>query len=258
MPYSLKLRNVLITGGSRGLGAEVARKFAAEGSNVTINYHSQEGPAQELAKEIESKYNVKTLVIQGDGGVVEDIKKCVQETVKAFGGLDIIIGNAGWTRFSKFDDLESMSYEEWDKCWNTNVKGNLALLREAMPIFQKNPDGGVFIMTSSVAGKSLSGSSMPYSVTKAAQIHMMKCMANTQGPKSGGKVRINAVLPGLLLTDWGDRYGEDRIKALTDASALKQETKLDDCAQAYIDVAKNTSWTGQAIHIDSGLVVAHM
>ncbi len=227
----------------------MARKFAAEGSNIAINYHSREAPAQELAKELETSYNVKTTVIQGDGGVVEDIQRCIQETVKAFGGLDVIIGNAGWTRFSQFDDLDALNYDEWDKCWNTNVKGNHALLKEAMPIFQKNEDGGVFIMTSSVAGKSLSGSSMAYSVTKAAQIHLMKCLANTQGPKSGGKVRVNAVLPGLLLTDWGNLYGEERIKTLQNTAALKQETKLDDCAQVFVDVAKNTSWTGQAIHI---------
>jgi NAD(P)-dependent dehydrogenase (short-subunit alcohol dehydrogenase family) len=74
----------------------------------------------------------------------------------------------------------------------------MALVREAMPTFNDNPDGGVFIITSSIAGTSLAGSSMAYSVTKAAQLHLMRCLANTQG----SKVRINAVLPGLLLTDW--------------------------------------------------------
>ena len=72
------------------------------------------------------------------------------------------------------------------------------LLREAMPTFNANPEGGVFLITSSVAGTSLKGSSMAYSVTKAAQLHLMKCLANTQG----SKVRVNAVLPGLLLTEW--------------------------------------------------------
>jgi NAD(P)-dependent dehydrogenase (short-subunit alcohol dehydrogenase family) len=84
------------------------------------------------------------------------------------------------------------------QCWAVNVKGQMALVREAMPTFNANPEGGVFIITSSIAGTSLAGSSMAYSVTKAAQIHLMRCLANTQG----SKVRINAVLPGLLLTDW--------------------------------------------------------
>jgi len=254
MPYSIKRRNVLITGGSRGLGAEIARKFAAESCNVAINYVASEAPAKELAKELEQNHNVKTIVIQGDGGVVADIQRCVQETVKAFGGLDIIIGNAGFTKFSNFKDLDALSYEDWDKCWNTNVKGNHALLKEAKPILEKNEEGGVFILTSSVAGQSLKGSSMAYSVTKAAQIHLMKCLANTQGPK----IRINAVLPGLLLTDWGNLYGEERINALKEDSALKKETELGDCAEAYLDIARNSSMTGQAVQIDSGINVGHM
>ncbi|KAF7185393.1 3-oxoacyl-[acyl-carrier-protein] reductase FabG [Pseudocercospora fuligena] len=254
MPYALVGRNVLITGGSRGLGAEVARKFAAERCNVAINYANNEGPARDLSKELESKHGIKTTVIKGDGGVVSDVQNCVRETIKAFGGLDIIIGNAGFTKFSDFKDLDAMSYEEWDKCWHTNVTGNHALLKEALPTFNSNPDGGILIMTGSVAGKSLSGSSMAYSVTKAAQVHLMKCLANTQGPK----IRVNAVLPGLLLTDWGNLYGDERINGLKNAAALKQETKLDDCAQAFVDLAKNTSVTGQAVHVDSGLVVGHM
>lgn len=130
-----------------------------------------------------------------------------------------MIANAGWTRFSNFADLSSMSDEEWTKCWNTNVLGPKRYVQEAMPTFNSNAEGGVVIITSSIAAKSLAGSSMPYSVTKAAQVHMMKCIATTQGRK----LRINAVLPGLLLTDWGNEYGPERINALKEAAALKQE-----------------------------------
>jgi len=80
----------------------------------------------------------------------------------------------------------------------------MALIREALPAFNANPEGGAFIITSSIAGASLGGSSMAYSVTKAAQLHLMRCLANTQGKK----VRINAVLPGLLLTEWVRNYVE--------------------------------------------------
>ena len=112
-----------------------------------------------------------------------------------------------------------MSDEEWTKCWNTNVLGPKRYVQEAMPTFKKNPEGGVVIITSSIAAQRLAGSSMPYCVTKAAQVHMMKCVALTQGPK----LRINAVLPGLLLTDWGNLYGEERINGLKQAAALKIE-----------------------------------
>lgn len=84
------------------------------------------------------------------------------------------------------------------KCWAVNCKGNLHLFRKALPTFNANPEGGVYLMTSSIAGIGPHGSSMAYSVSKAAGLQLMKCLATTQGPK----VRVNAVLPGLLLTEW--------------------------------------------------------
>jgi len=121
----------------------------------------------------------------------------------------------------------------------------MALIREAMPTFNANPDGGVFIITSSIAGTSLGGSSMAYSVTKAAQLHLMRCLANTQG----SKVRINAVLPGLLLTEWGRLYSPEMIKTLEEKAVLKQTTDLSECADMFISIAKNQSLTGQKIAV---------
>ena len=95
-------------------------------------------------------------------------------------------------------------------------------MQAAGPIFDSNLDGGVYLISSSVAGISQGGSSMAYSVTKAAGLHLMKCIATTQGPKT----RINAVLPGLLLTEWGLKYSEERQKALKDAAPLKHEVSL--------------------------------
>lgn len=115
-----------------------------------------------------------------------------------------------------------MSDDEWDRCWRTNVLGVKQLVAASMPTFNSNAEGGVVLVTSSIAGRSIAGSSMPYSVTKAAQLHLVKCVAKTQG----SKVRCNAVLPGLLLTEWGMEFGEERIKALKEAAVLKQEVSL--------------------------------
>ncbi|MCJ1475319.1 hypothetical protein MMC13_003981 [Lambiella insularis] len=157
----------------------------------------------------------------------------------------------GWTKMSEFGDLHALTEDEWDKCWAINTKGNMHLLREALPTFNANPDGGVFLMTSSSAGITQAGSTMAYSVTKAAGLHLMKCLAATQGPK----IRVNAVLPGLLLTEWGEAFGEAQIKMIKERAVLKQETMLDDCADAFIMAAKNSSMTGQNIQIDSGLAI---
>lgn len=93
MPYSLKSRNVLVVAGSRGLGAVIARKFAEEGANVAIGYVSNKERAEQAVKECE-KHGVKTAIIQGDGGNWADCERWVQETKKAFGGVDVIVNNA--------------------------------------------------------------------------------------------------------------------------------------------------------------------
>ncbi|KAE9378040.1 short-chain dehydrogenase/reductase-like protein sdr [Stipitochalara longipes BDJ] len=254
MPYSLKGRNVLVTGGSRGLGELICLKFAEQGCNVMINYNSSADRAEGVAKKVEQDYGMKAFTVQGVRGLEKDCVRVVQESISKLGGLDIIVSNAGHTRFSNFGDLNDSTVEDWDLCYAVNVKAHVFLMREALATFNSNQDGGVFIITSSIAGRipaSLppGGSSMPYAVTKAAQLHLMRCLASTQGPK----VRVNAVLPGFLRTEWGDRYGQERIKDMREKAYLKQDTDLDDAAQAFIDITRNTSMTGQRIQVDSGL-----
>ncbi|KAI9851475.1 MAG: hypothetical protein M1838_003550 [Thelocarpon superellum] len=276
MPYKLQSRNVLVVAGSRGLGALVAEKFAQEGCNVVINYMTSEAHAKEVLAKIRASVgendgtSARTLgLVQGDAGVQSECARIVREAISILGGLDVIISNAGWTKITKFDDLDAMDEDEWDRCWAVNVKGHMYLFKEALATFNANPEGGVFIITSSVAGVALHGSSMPYSVTKAAGLHLMKCLAQTQG----SKVRVNAILPGLLMTDWGARFSDEKIKYVTEKATLKQEglelrarkckvdemsvaqTKLEDCAATYVAVAKNTSLTGQEIQVDSGLFI---
>jgi len=252
MVYTLKGRKVLVTGASRGLGAVIAEHFAKEGCAVALNYFSSPEKAQMLAKKIETEYEVKAIIVQGDMGKEAECTRTVQETISKLGGLDIIISNAGYTRFAKFEDIFSPTGEDWDTCFAVNVKAQTWLLKAAFETLTSNPEGGVFIMTSSMAGTKMSGSSMPYSVTKAAQLHLMKCLANTQGPK----IRINAVLPGLLLTDWGLLYPAAMIERGKQMAKLNKVTDLDECAATYVDIAHNSSMTGQQIFVDAGLGIA--
>ncbi|KAL4975724.1 hypothetical protein BDW66DRAFT_63871 [Aspergillus desertorum] len=251
MPYALRNRNVLVTAGSRGLGAVVARKFAAEGCNVAINYFSSKEAAEKVASEIRAQYNVKVILIQSDANIQSECQSMVQSTIEQLGGLDVLISNAGWTKVTTFNDLDATDEGDWDKCWSANVKGHLWLFKAALPTFRANPDGGVFLLTSSAAAVSASGSSLPYSVTKAAGLHLVKCLAQTQG----NKVRVNAVLPGLLLTDWGLRFPKEKIEAYKAKTPLNALPEVEDTADAYINTAKNSSMTGQAVQIDSGFVV---
>jgi len=210
---------------TRGLGAEIARAFAAEGSNIAINFANNASAAETLASELETKHSVKAATLKADAGSTSEITTLVRNARSALGGLDIVIANAGWTRFSDFNDLDALTDEEWDRCWRTNVLGVKALAAAAVPVFNSNAEGGVVLVTSSIAGRSIGGSSMAYSVTKAAQLHLVKCVAKTQG----AKVRCNAVLPGLLLTEWGLEYGDEKIKALKEAAVLQKEVSSSKC-----------------------------
>lgn len=250
MPYNLKGRNVLVTGGSAGLGELLSTTFAKEGANIAINYFNRIGPAQKVQQACQDQ-GVKAVIIKADMSSTSEARRAVQEAIQQLGGLDIIISNAGWTRFSEWNDLDSMTDEEWDRCWSTNVKVPKALLSEARSTFDKNPDGGQMITTGSIAAVSQGGSSMPYAVTKAAQLQLVKCLAVSVGPK----IRVNTILPGLLLTEWGLKYSEERIQGLKNAAVLKQETFLDDCVDAFIMLAKNSSMTGMRIQVDAGLNV---
>jgi NAD(P)-dependent dehydrogenase (short-subunit alcohol dehydrogenase family) len=90
---------------------------------------------------------------------------------------------------------------------------------------------------------------MAYAVTKAAQVQLVKCLATTQGPK----IRVNTVLPGFLDTEWGQKYSKEIIDLVKDKAALKHESFLEDCAAAFVMLAKNTSMTGTKLQVDAGL-----
>jgi len=246
----LKGKSVLITGGSRGLGAATAHAFAKEGANILVNYISDEASATNVAAEISDKYGIKADTIQGDVGAEENCVRIVNKCIALFGGVDVIVSNAGWTKISDFGDLNALSEAEWDKCWAVNVKANLHLLRAASESFNANPDGGSFLISSSAAATTPSGSAMAYSVSKAAGLHLMRCLAQTQGPK----IRVNAVLPGLLLTDWGNKFGAERIEKMKEMAALKDYPTVEECADAFVLMAKSRTMTGASLKIDAGLV----
>ncbi|CAO2658457.1 Nn.00g061800.m01.CDS01 [Neocucurbitaria sp. VM-36] len=233
-----------------GLGEQISLFFAKEGANIAINYFNRVEPAEKVKQACQAE-GVKAVIIKADMTSTSEAKRAVQDTIELLGGIDVIIANAGWTRFSDWKDLNSMSEEEWDRCWAANVKVPKALLTEAQKTFEENADGGQMITTGSVAAVTQGGSSMPYAVTKAAQLQLVKCLAVTVGPK----IRVNTVLPGLLLTEWGKKYSPERIQAAKDIAVLKQETLLDDCANAFVYLAKNTSMTGMRIQVDSGFNV---
>lgn len=128
-----------------------------------------------------------------------EIEGLVSETVAVMGRLDVVVSNAGWTRMTNFFNIDEQVIEEdWDRCFEVNVKSHLWLLYTAQKYLEKSENGGCFVTVASIAGVRPSGSSLAYSVTKAAEIQLTKCLAII----CGTKIRCNSVSPGMMLTEW--------------------------------------------------------
>lgn len=252
----------LITASSAGLGAAIAKSLSPS-FRVVINYYSRPEKAAEVIKECEAITSLSSKpdsvasgpqfhTIQADVGSRSEIQRLIKETIDTMGRLDVVVSNAGWTRLTTFTNLdEQLVEEDWDKCFNMNVKSHFWILGAAKSYLEANDDGGSFITIASMAGVRPGGSSVPYSVTKAAQIHLMKCLALICGPK----IRCNAVSPGLLLTEWGQKFPESKIKAATEKGMLKRLATVEDVAEQVRSLAMNKSMTGQNIVIDCGIAV---
>ncbi|KAI0021454.1 short chain dehydrogenase [Xylariomycetidae sp. FL0641] len=264
----------LITAGSAGLGAAAARLFAEHGYRVVVNYNSNAERADALVADLEARarargYNSSSNnssnnndgdedaasgprfgAVQADLGRREDIGRLVAEAAARHGRLDVVFSNGGWTRFRGLDDLDANCHEEdWDRAFNLNVKAHLWLMQAAKPHLGRA--GGSFITTASLAGVSVSGSSLAYSVTKAAQIHLVKALAVMAAPH----IRVNSVSPGLLMTDWGERFTAEQRDAHVQKTKTKRVVTVEDVAEQVLTFAKSKSMTGVNVVMDGGFIL---
>ncbi|KAF2240842.1 oxidoreductase ucpA [Trematosphaeria pertusa] len=243
----------LITASSAGLGAQIARVFAPD-FRVVINYASNASRAQQLVDELSkipsthsSPASPRFHILQADVSSRPSVENLVKETLKTMGRLDVVVSNAGWTRMTTFLNIdEGVNDEDWDKCFVMNVKTHMWLAYAAKDALAETE--GTFISTASVAGVKPSGSSLPYAVTKAAQIHLAKSLAVILAPK----IRVNSVSPGMMLTEWGMKFPESKREAARNNTKLKRLATVEDVADQIRTLALSRSATGQNLCIDGG------
>ncbi|CAK7566507.1 MAG: hypothetical protein SEPTF4163_004454 [Sporothrix epigloea] len=254
----------LVTASSAGLGAACVKALAPH-FRVVVNYYSRPEKADAVISEASLtaplySHDDKTdgprfVALQADVSDRASIQRLVQQTVDAMGRLDVVVSNAGWTRITDFMDLDDqVNEDDWDRCYNVNVKAHMWLLYAAMPHFERNVDTkGSFVTVASLAGVRPSGSSVAYSVSKAAAIHLTRCLALVCGKKSG--IRCNSVSPGLLMTEWGQRFSDDQIQEAVGKTVLGRVATVEDVAEQVKSLALSTSITGQNIVIDGGIAL---
>ncbi|KAK3355136.1 hypothetical protein B0H65DRAFT_37521 [Neurospora tetraspora] len=248
----------LITAGSAGLGAATARLFARNGIRVVINYNNDDARASDLVKELYKISPLRTgaygrfnyVALKANLAEKNQIGELIDDTVNCMDRLDIVFSNGGWTRLRDINDLDdNVNEEDWDMCFNMNVKSHLWLMHAAKPHLDETE--GVFITTASLAGVKVSGSSLAYSVTKAAQIHLAKGLAQIAAPR----IRVNTVSPGLMLTDWGLQFPPEKQKEARERSKLKRLATVEDVAEQVLCFVKSKSVTGVNVIIDGGMVL---
>ncbi|KAJ0313471.1 hypothetical protein COL5a_010077 [Colletotrichum fioriniae] len=257
----------LITAGSAGLGAATAKLFARNGYSVVINYANNSDRAEALVKELESLSSAASSsssssstegsqrqhfhAIKADLTSRTETAALVKSAADALGGrLDVLFSNGGWTRLRNIADLDdNVDEDDWDRCFNMNVKSHLFLMHAARPYLDEAE--GAFITTASLAGVKVSGSSLAYAVTKAAQIHLVKGLALAASPR----IRVNSVSPGLMLTEWGLQFPQEKQQAARDRTPLKRLATVDDVADQVLCFARSRSVTGANAVIDGGLSI---
>ena len=240
---------VLVTGGSRGIGKEVAMKFAKEGYNVVTNYVSDKTDKEGLKKEFENN-NVKALVLKADVSKTEDVENLVKQAIDTFGKIDVLVNNAGITRDNL---LMRMPEEDFDKVIETNLKGTFLVTKAVTKYMMKKRHGSI-INLSSVVGVAGNAGQSNYSASKAGIIGFTKSVAKELASRN---IRANAVAPGFIETDMTDVLKEDVKEHIYNQIPLKRMGTAKEVAELiYFLGSDNSSYiTGQVINIDGGMVM---
>jgi ketoreductase RED2 len=234
----------VVTGSSSGIGERIAQRLSALGARVVVNSSSsvEAGEAVSAALPGESVY------VQADISDQEQGRALLDATVERFGQLDILVNNAGWTSVVPHTDLDGLTDEILARTFDVNVFGTWWLTKAAVPLLKQSDDGNVVTITS-IAGVRPVGSSIAYSMSKAALNHMTVLLAKSHGP-----VRFNAVAPGLVETPWTESWGPMH-EAVAAMAPIGRSATPDDCAEATLALLRNRYATGQVLVVDGGLTL---
>ncbi len=235
---------VIVTGSSSGIGAAVARSFAATGAGVLVNSSRSVAEGEAVAASLPD-----ACYVQGDITDPEAAHRLVAAALERWGRLDTLINNAGATAVIPHHDLEAASVDVWRRIFEVNVFGTWSMTLAAMPALQAA--GGSVVNVASIAGLRPTGSSIPYAASKAALNHMTVLLAKVVGPG----VRVNAVAPGLIDTPWTADWGAIR-QGVEQIAPLKRIGQPEDVAEVVLALARASYVTGQIVAIDGGLTLA--
>ena len=235
---------IVVTGGSRGIGAEIVKLLAKSGHNVILNYNKSEECAKNVEKEL-AEQGKAVDIFKADISKSEEAKKLIQFALNKYGRIDVLINNAGISQSKLFTDITD---EEWQNMIANNLSSAFYCSREAAKNMIHNKQG-LIINISSIWG--LTGASMEvhYSTAKAGMIGLTKALAKELGPSN---IRVNAIAPGIIETDMVKGYSRDEIKEIENEIPLEKIGTASNIAKCVKWLIEDDYTTGEVISINGG------
>ena len=250
---TLKGKVAIVTGGGTGIGEAVCEQLAQQGASVVVNYSRSRDEAETTAQHCRM-IGVEAIAVAADVGDDDDCRRLASEAVARFGRVDVLVNNAGKTKFADQADLEALSADDFLDLYRVNVVGAYQMIRACAP--QLKAQKGAVVNVASIAGVHGIGSSSAYAASKGAMITLSKSLARALAPD----IRVNAVCPGYVATRWyRDRMGEAAFQQLN--AYIERSTPLNIAATAQ-DVAgailffcgdASRLTTGETLLLDAGL-----
>lgn len=243
----LKGKTAIVTGGSRGIGAAICKRFAEQGANIALLYAGNTQKAEETKAALQ-EMGVKAEAYQCNVADAEQVAAVCKQIIKDFGGADILVNNAGITK----DKLvPMMKVHDFDSVVDTNLKGAFYMIKQLYPVFMKQKSGKI-INISSVSGLMGNPGQTNYSASKAGLIGLTKSVAKELASRN---VNCNAIAPGFVATDMTENLSENN--ALVDHIPMKRFAQPEDIANLALFLASDQSdyITGEVIRIDGGLAM---
>jgi 3-oxoacyl-[acyl-carrier protein] reductase len=245
----LEGKTALITGASRGIGKGIAEIFAAQGASIAFTFLSSVEKARAFEAELAAA-GVKAKGYQSDASKSEEADKLIDEVIKDFGALDIVINNAGITRDTL---LMRMNEEQWDEVMNTNLKSAFLITKAAIKPMMKAKKGSIINMTS-IVGITGNAGQANYAASKAGMIGFTKSIAKELGSRN---IRCNAVAPGFIETEMTGHLNDEVKAKWMETIPLKRAGSTKDVADLCVFLASDQSTyiTGQTINVCGGMVM---
>ena len=247
MELNFKDKVVIVTGGSRGIGRAIAVGFGKGGATVIITYAGNEAAANETLDLIE-KHGVKAKAMRFDVADTAACQGCIEEVVKEFGRLDVLVNNAGIA----IDGLSMrVKDDDWDKQLDTNLKGAFALMRAATRPMMKQRQGAIVNLTS-IVGESGNVGQAAYSASKAGLIALTKSLAKELASRH---IRVNAVSPGFIETDMTSKIPDETRAKMLETIPLARLGTAEEVANAVLFLASDAASyiSGEVLRVNGGM-----